>query len=63
MKNGQKSFTQNIARIATPPMKWLAAINFSAAKLRSANWLLKNMAVSEAIANALFTHVLCQPSK
>jgi len=35
--DGQKLLTQASDRIETPPIKWLAARNFSAAKLRSAN--------------------------
>src|SRR5262245_56803530 len=37
--------------MAMPPMRWLAARNFSAAKLRSANWLLKNMPIMAARGN------------
>ena len=37
-------------------MRWLKARNFSAAKVRSANWLEKKMPTIEAIAKALPTH-------
>src|SRR6267154_5319320 len=42
MKNGQKPDTNPSPRIARPPIRWLKERNFSAAKFRSANWLLKN---------------------
>ena len=44
-------------------MKWLAAMNFSAANVRSANWLEKKMPTIEAIAKALPTQAICGPVK
>jgi len=38
--------------MATPPMRWLKPRNFSAAKWRSANWLLKNMPMMAAMGKA-----------
>src|ERR1041385_1508653 len=52
-KNGQKDFTQARDRIARPAMRWLTARNRSAAKFRSANWLLKNMPMMAAMGKAL----------
>ena len=57
-KNGQNDRVYARYNIATPPMRWLTARNFSAAKLRSANWLLKNMPTMAAIGNA-FRIQLC----
>ena len=62
-KNTGNDFAQNIPRIARPPMKWLAAMNFSAANVRSANWLEKKMPTIEAIAKALPTQAICGPVK
>jgi hypothetical protein len=38
-------------------VRWLAERNFSAAKLRSANWLLKNMPTMAATGKQLRIHV------
>src|SRR5436190_10786593 len=51
--------TQARARIATPPTAWLKPTNFSAAKLRSANCVLKNIAANDPIANALMIQACC----
>src|ERR1043165_9297949 len=45
--------------MAMPPTRWLNARNRSAAKLRSANWLLKNSPVIEAMANAFMNQDFC----
>ena len=42
-------------RIANPPIMWDTARNFSAANLRSANWVLKNRATRAPKLNALNT--------
>src|SRR2546428_14062193 len=55
-KKGQKLCVQANARIETPPVKWLNARNLSAAKFRSTNCVLKNIAVNEARAKALRIH-------
>ena len=55
-KNGQKVFVNARPSIASPPTQWLNARNFSAAKLRSQNWLLKNMPTMAAMGNALRIH-------
>ena len=44
--------------MATPPIKWLKARNFSWEKYRSASCPPKNIPVSEARAKALKTHAL-----
>jgi hypothetical protein len=62
-KNVGKSLAQYMPRIAKPPIKWLAAMNFSAAKVRSANWLEKKMPTIDAMANALPTQAICGPVK
>ena len=52
-KNVQKSRVNASPIMASPPTNWLKARNFSAAKFRSANWLLKNIATSAATGKAL----------
>ena len=59
-KKGQKERVKPQPRIASPPIKWLKARNFSAAKLRSANWLLKNIPMMAATGNALRISEVCQ---
>ena len=63
LKNTGNEEAQYIPRMARPPTRWLKAMNFSAAKLRSANWLLKKIPRMEAIANALPTQVICRSLK
>ena len=48
-----KSVVRASPSIARPPIRWLPAMNFSAAKLRSANWLLKNIPAMAASGNML----------
>ena len=55
-KNGQNVFVNASPSMATPPTQWLNARNFSAAKLRSQNWLLKNMPTTAAMGNAFKIH-------
>ena len=43
---------KNKPRMANPPMRWLTARNFSAANIRSANWVLKKRANSAPRLNA-----------
>jgi hypothetical protein len=45
--------------MASPPIRWLNARNFSAANLRSANWVLKNSATSAPTLNAPNTSAFC----
>src|ERR1019366_5905195 len=52
-KKGQKDLVNANRRIAVPPTRWLKARNFSAAKWRSAYWLLKNMPTMAAMGKAL----------
>ena len=40
---GRLNETNASPAMASPPTKWLKAINLSAEKFRSANWLLKNI--------------------
>ncbi|OQB90102.1 MAG: hypothetical protein BWX84_02099 [Verrucomicrobia bacterium ADurb.Bin118] len=54
-KNGQNARVKARPKMANPPTRWLNARNFSAAKLRSANWLLKNMPTMAAMGNAFST--------
>ena len=61
-KNGQKVFAKNSPSIATPPIPWLNARNFSAAKLRSQNWLLKNIPTMAAMGKAFKIHA-CSPGE
>ena len=53
-QNGQKERVKASMKMATPPTKWLNAMNFSAAKFRSAYWLLKNIPTMAAIGNAVY---------
>src|SRR3954469_11970043 len=46
-----------------PPIRWLTARKRSAEKLRSANWLLKNMPTNDAIANAFRIQACSQAVK
>ena len=52
--------TQNSARMASPPTRWLNETNFSAAKLRSANCVLKKSATRAATLNEFKIHA-CSP--
>src|SRR5947209_19373876 len=45
--------------IANPPMRWLKERNRWAAKLRSANWLLKKRPTIAAMGNAFRIHACC----
>src|SRR3954469_20091437 len=60
-KKGQKLFVHANARIESPPIRWLTARKRSAAKFRSANWLLKNMPTIAAMGNA-FRISDCSPA-
>ena len=53
------SLAKNKPRIASPPIRWLMARNRSAEKLRSANWLLKNIPTNDASAKAFRIHDCC----
>jgi hypothetical protein len=57
-KKTGKLVAQYMARIAMPPTRWLKAMNFSAAKLRSANWEEKKMPTMEAMAKAVPTQAV-----
>src|SRR5208282_4951044 len=59
-KKGQKDVIWESARIAKPLTRWLKARKRSAAKLRSANWLLKNMPTTAAIGKAFRIHACSQ---
>src|SRR5687768_3233373 len=63
MQNGQKDFVHASARMAAPPMMWLTARKRSAAKLRSANWLLKNIPTIAATGKPLRIHVCSEAVK
>jgi hypothetical protein len=52
VKNNQNEVTPGKTNIATPAISRLKDKNLSAEKCRSANWVLKNMAVKAARLNA-----------
>src|SRR3954451_23733717 len=56
-KNGQKDRVKASESMARPPMRWLTARKRSAAKFRSADWLLKNIPTIAAIGNAFRTQL------
>src|SRR5262245_23788087 len=63
IRNGQKLFVVAKASMETPPMSWLTARNRSAAKLRSANCVLKNIATIAAMLKPASTKNCWLPSK
>ena len=62
-KKGQKDRVKPHPRMASPPTRWLKARNFSAAKFRSANWLLKNIPTIAATGKALRISEVCHGVK
>jgi hypothetical protein len=52
---------KNSPRMAAPPTAWLTPRNFSAANLRSANWVLKSIATSAPMLNAPKISAFCKP--
>ena len=62
-KNGQKLVTNPHPKIARPPTRLLKASTFSAAKLRSANSLLKKSPMIAATGNALRIMLVCVAEK